>query len=49
MNPNQNLLKQDLNRRQWCDPLKILPSNGSSDEEEVYRQLIVERINDDDI
>ena len=31
------------------DPLKLLPSNGSSDEEEVYRQLIRERIMDGDI
>ena len=32
-----------------CDPLKLLPSNRRSDEAEVYRQLIVERINNDDI
>ena len=28
-----------------CDPLELLPSNGHSDEVEVYRQFIVERIN----
>ena len=31
------------------DPFELLPSNGRSGEAEVYRQLIVERINDDDI
>ena len=32
-----------------CDPFTLLPSNGSSDEVEVYRQLILERINDCEI